>query len=401
MNATVLRHGIVCAFFALLGSAAAQAPVVDGLLDAGFYGTALAVQDSPTTFGNATNGHTRFAVQGSELDAAYARVSDGYLFLFLAGNLETGGQGLQWSPGNINKLDIFVDSIPGGQNSLRGDNALVDGGALGSMGHLDPANDGLKFDTGFEADFYLAFYNSTQVIPYYGPPQVEAWRGYLYYATLPTGGGGTSQTLGIAQDPSHQSFVTTFTFTNGVKLGFNNSNTGGVWGTGSAGESDTSLAAAVATGLELAIPVSFFAAADGSLNDSLRITAFINDTNHRYLSNQVLGPMGQSSGGYGNLGDPRLFNFSAGYSPGNQYFAVPNPYLSARAMLAPESGAGSTVTHRWLADVGCNYVLQVSPDLVTPAWSNASGPLTATAAVLNAVATNAMPINYYRAVRTE
>lgn len=48
-----------------------------------------------------------------------------------------------------------------------------------------------------------------------------------------------------------------------------------------------------------------------------------------------------------------------------------------------------------------NYVLQVSPDLVTPAWSNASGPLTATAAVLNAVATNAMPINYYRAVRTD
>ena len=72
-----------------------------------------------------------------------------------------------------------------------------------------------------------------------------------------------------------------------------------------------------------------------------------------------------------------------------------------RAMLAPESGTGSTVTHRWLAEVGYNYVLQVSPDLVTPAWSNASGPLTATAAVLNAVATNAMPINYYRAVRTD
>ena len=401
MKAALLRYGIFGSFIALIGSAAAQAPVVDGLLDAGFYGTALAVQDSPTSFGNATNGHTRFAVQGSELDAAYARVSDGYLFLFLAGNLETGGQGVQWSSGNINKLDIFVDSIPGGQNSLRGDNALIDGGALGSMGHLDPANDGLKFDAGFEADFYLTFYNNTQVILYFDPPQVEAWRGYLYYATLPTGGGGTSQTLGVAQDPSHQNFVTTFTFTNGVRLGFNNSNTGGVWGTGSASESDTSLAAAVTTGLELAIPVAFFAAADGSLNDNIRIVAFINDINHRYLSNQVLGPMGQSSGGYGNLGDPRLFNFSAEYSPGNQFFVSANPYFSARAMLAPESGAGGTVTHRWLAEVGYNYVLQVSPDLVTPAWSNASGTLTATAAVLNAVATNALPINYYRAVRTD
>ena len=53
--------------------AAAQSPTVDGQLDAAFYGAPLAVQDTPTTFGNATNGHHRFAVQGSELDAAYAR----------------------------------------------------------------------------------------------------------------------------------------------------------------------------------------------------------------------------------------------------------------------------------------------------------------------------------------
>ena len=53
--------------------AAAQSPTVDGQLDADFYGTPLAVQDTPTSFGNAVNGHPRFAVQGSELDAAYAR----------------------------------------------------------------------------------------------------------------------------------------------------------------------------------------------------------------------------------------------------------------------------------------------------------------------------------------
>ena len=340
--AFVLGSRLVCS----AANVFAQAPVVDGQLDAAFYGAPVAVQNTPTAFGNATNGHTRFAVQGSELDAAYARVSDGYLFLFIAGNLETAGQGLTWSVGNLNKLEIFVDAIPRGQNSLRGDNVDVDGGALSNMGHLDPANDGLKFDTGFEADFYLAFYNRTEVVPYFDPPQVEAWRGYLYYATLPTAGGGASQTLGIAQDPTHTGFVTTFTFANGVMLGFNNSNTGGVNGTGSPNESDTSLAGNVTTGLELAIPVEFFADDDGAINDAIRIAAFVNDSNHRFLSNQVLGPMGQASGGYGNLGDPRLFNFAETYSPGDQFFAAANPYLSARAFLAPDFGSDGAMTNR-------------------------------------------------------
>ena len=382
--------------------AAAQSPTVDGQLDAEFYGAPLAVQDTPTAFGNATNGHRRFAVQGSELDAAYARVSDGYLYLFIAGNLETAGQGLTWSVGNLNKLDIFVDAIPGGQNSLRGDNADVDGGALGSMGHWDTNNVGLRFDTGFEADFYLTFCNRTEVVPYFDPPQVEAWRGYLYYATLPTGGGGAARTLGIAQDPTHTGFVTTFTFTNGVRLGFDNSNVGGVWGTGDPNETNTSLAAGVTTGLELALPIELFADGTGALNETIRIAAFVNDANHRYVSNQVLGPMGQSSGGYGNLGDPRLFNFAETYSPGDQYFAGANPYPSARALLEPETGLGDEATFRWLGSVGHTYALQVATNLVGPqVWSNAVAGMLATGPVVRAVATNAAPVGFYRTVRLD
>ncbi|MGD9612863.1 MAG: hypothetical protein AB7V22_08155 [Kiritimatiellia bacterium] len=382
--------------------AAAQSPTVDGQLDAEFYGAPLAVQDTPTAFGNATNGHRRFAVQGSELDAAYARVSDGYLYLFIAGNLETGGQGLTWSAGNVNKLDLFVDAIPGGQNSLRGDNADVDGGALGSLGHWDTNSVGLRFDAGFEADFYLTFYNRTEVVPYFDPPQIEAWRGYLFYATLPTGGGGAARTLGIAQDPTHTGFVTTFTFTNGVQLGFDNGNVGGVWGTGDASETNASLAAGVATGLELALPVELFADGAGALNETLRIVAFVNDSNHRYMSNQVLGPMGQNPGGYGNLGDPRLFNFAESYSPGDQFFAVANPYLSARALLEPEAGQGDEATFRWLGSVGHAYALQVATNLVGPqVWSNAVSEVSATGPVVRAVATNAAPIGFYRTVRLD
>ena len=395
--AFVLGSRLVCS----AANVFAQAPVVDGQLDAAFYGAPVAVQNTPTAFGNATNGHPRFAVQGSELDAAYARVSDGYLFLFIAGNLETYGQGLAWSTGNQNKLDLFVDAIPGGQNSLRGDNADVDGGALNNMGHLDPANDGLKFDAGFEADFYLTFCNRTEVVPYFSPPQVEAWRGYLFYATLPTAGGGAAQTLGVAQDPSHTGFVTTFTFANGVMLGFNNSNTGGVNGTGSPNEADTSLAGNVTTGLELAIPVELFAADDGAINDAIRIVAFVNDSNHRFLSNQVLGPMGQTSGGYGNLGDPRLFNFSESYSPGDQFFAAANPYLSARAFLAPDFGSAGAMTNRWLGSVGHSYVLQAATNLVSPVWTNVSSAALATVPVLSATVTNAGPFRFYRTVRLD
>lgn len=402
------RYSITAATIALLAllagrqPAAAQSPTVDGLLDVDFYGMPLAVQDTPTSFGNAVNGHRRFAVQGSELDAAYARVSDGYLFLFIAGNLETRGQGVQWSVGNLNKLDIFVDAIPGGQNSLRGDNVDVDGGALSCMGHLDTNNVGLRFDADFEADFYLTFYNSTRTISFYDPPLIEAWQGDLYYATLPTGGGGTARTLGIAQDPTHTSFTPTFTFTNGVQLGFNNSNVGGVWGTGDANETNTTLAAAVTTGLELAIPVELFADGAGALNETIRIAAFVNDVNHRTLSNQVLGPMGQSSDGYGNLNDPRLFNFAETYSPGDQFFAVANPYPSARALLEPEAGQGDAATFRWLGSVGHAYALQVATNLVGPqVWSNAASSVSATGPVVRAVATNAAPIGFFRTVQLD
>lgn len=393
-------------FFALVllsaWPAAAQSPTVDGQLDADFYGAPISVQNTPTSFGNATNGHPRFAAGGSELDAAYARVSDGYLFLFIAGNLETGGQGLTWSVGNVNRLDLFVDCIPGGQNSLRGDNAYVDGGALGSMGHLDTNNVGLRFDADFEADFYLTFYNNTEVIPYYDPPQIEAWRGHLFYATLPTGGGGAAQTLGTAKDSTHTSYVTTFTFTNGVQLGFDNSNVGGVWGTGDANETNTTLAAGVTTGLELAIPVEFLAAADGAIGGNFRIAAFVNDSAHRYLSNQVLGPMGQASGFYGNLGDPRLFNFAETYSPGDQFFDCANPYLSARAMLAPELGPDNAITHRWLGSAGHAYLLQVATNLTgVQVWSNASGIVTSGTPTLTATATGSVPFCVFRTLRLD
>jgi hypothetical protein len=383
-------------------AARAQSPVMDGVLDAAFYGAPLSVQDTPTAFGNATNGNTRFAIGGSELDAAYARISDGTLFLFLAGNLETGGQGVQFPPGNINRLDVFIDSIDGGQNSLRGDNADVDGGGLNRMGHLDPANDGLKFDTGFAADFFLTFNNYTAVQdfgPGYG--YREIWRGVLQYATLPTAGSGTALMLGTAADTFPGSYPDSFTLNYGVRLGFRNSNTGGVTGTADAIPSAAD-ATNVTTGLELAIPVTLIDGPNGELNADIKITAFVNSSDHGYLSNQTLGPMGQPPGGYGSLGEPRTFDFSQSYSPGAQYSAAPNPYPSSRLMFSLVVQGDGTVSNRWIAEPGLPYILQRTTNLVTGPWTNVSGVVTATVPILSIVDTNTdLSLRYYRAVQLQ
>jgi hypothetical protein len=96
--------------FALISISAVStvsgAVVIDGTRDAS-YGSPLAVQQVFTGFGDNTDASSSFA-NGSELDAAYAEISDGRLNLFFAGNVQT----------NFNKLNIFIDSGAGGMNRL-------------------------------------------------------------------------------------------------------------------------------------------------------------------------------------------------------------------------------------------------------------------------------------------
>jgi hypothetical protein len=133
---------------------ASGGPVMDGTADA-YYGDPLFVQTNPTGFGDSTLGTPDFA-NGSELDNVRARIctidldGDGpglpqrFLSLFIAGNLES----------NFNKLDLFFDVREGGQQQLRGDNPDVDFNGLNRMGDNGSGN-GLRFDTGFAADYYL------------------------------------------------------------------------------------------------------------------------------------------------------------------------------------------------------------------------------------------------------
>lgn len=275
----------------LLGvTAFAQTPTIDGTRDA-LYGTPIVVQDTPTGFGDSNLGQVDYA-NGSELDAAYAYVdtTNSILYLFLAGNLES----------NFNKLELFFDTVAGGQNRLRGDNSDVDFDGLNRMGDNGSGN-GLTFDSDFEADYWIGITGG-------GSPYAL----YANWAQLLTSGGGPGYFLGETGAASTGT-LTNGTNPNGIRVTINNSNTGGVTDS----VADAAAAAAVSTGIELAIP--FAAIGITSTPTTIKISAFINGGGHDFVSNQVLGGIG----GGGNLGEPRNVNFAN--IAGNQYFMVVVP----------------------------------------------------------------------------
>jgi hypothetical protein len=130
-------------------AAAVTAPTLDGTLDASFYGSALFVQNVPTGFGNGTDFFSPGYINGSEINAVYARVGTAdvgsgaqpYLFIFVAGNIQTDNNF------NGNRIQLFLDSgVAGGLNTLPG------GLPIPGLGN----SSGLKFDASFNATHSLS-----------------------------------------------------------------------------------------------------------------------------------------------------------------------------------------------------------------------------------------------------
>lgn len=269
---------------------ALAAPTVNGILDAEFYGPALATQNTQTGYGNNTDPSAETA-NGSELNQAFARVEGDALYLMLTGNVQTN-----WS-----QLELFIDAHAGGQNTILAGNANVDGGALQKMA-------GLKFDAAVSADYYVRFVATGNV-----PRQM--WGDYV---TMPTGAvGSTSQWFQGGAISSTQLLVSPPT---GIEIALNNSNVSGV----EAGDGLSGSAADATTGAEYKIPL----AAIGNPTGDIRLVAFINDGGHQNVSNQVLGGLG----GGGNLGNPANVDFSA--IAGDQYFTVAVPEPATLGLLA-------------------------------------------------------------------
>ena len=289
-----MRIVLVIVMVLLLTMPTVAAPILDGALDGdNSYGAAKTFQTVQTGFGDNFN----------ELNAAYAVIDNGVLHLMITGNIES----------NHNRLEIFVDSVPGGQNQLdnNASTPINDGWAAPFAG--------FTFDSGFTADYMLIARR----------PNATTFN--LDLATI--GGGPAAYEQGL------NAFGGASVGTNpnalpiaGVGVAYSNGNTAGVGG-GAPAAATMASALSATLGLELAIPLS--AIGNPAPGTEVRIVAMINGNDHNYLSNQFLPGLPAPQGNLGGDGNGN-FNFSVGLInlnnyAGNQYFTVEIPEL-----LVPE-----------------------------------------------------------------
>jgi hypothetical protein len=262
----------------LAGPASATAQtVVDGTIVGDNYGAAVSVQTVDTAFGD----------NSSELNAAYATVENGRLFLAVTGNLED----------NFNKLEILIDSVPGGENVFSG---IPGNDGCGLM-------TGLTFDAGFEADYHLiarrGFIPFDLDIAQLGTPNFSSYLGIFGGVN---GGVGTS---GIGP-------ANTFP----IDAAYDNSNVAGVIGGNQ--PSDPIAAQAVDTGFEVSIHLADL----GDPTGDIKILVFVNGAAHDFASNQFLGGLAPIIGNLGGDGAGTFtgtVNFDLGAFAGEQFFVVP------------------------------------------------------------------------------
>jgi len=271
--------------------------IVDGTLNyTEGYGSPLTSQTINTGFGDNNSDSSGNSNGGSELDAVYGMVNNGYLYLFVSGNLEANG----------NNINIFIaNGQSGGQHVLE---------IAGSSG--ETTMNGSVFSPGFSPNFMFTFTNSSKVLSVdeaslTGGSGTES---HLGNVTL-SGGIGNSQNVGGS----------------GIAVGFNNINMAGVNGNSGTAANQAS-ANAVTTGLELAIPLSVL----GNPN-TIEILVDINGASFAYLSNQFLPglPVGAGNLGAGGSYGPGggVFNFG---TTSSEYITIPtvSPVLTINGINA-------------------------------------------------------------------
>ena len=263
--------------------ATVHAQNLNGTVNNAFYGGPLAIQTINTGFGNAGGVDSG---GGSELDAAYGRISGGNLYLFLAGNVENNG----------NHLNVFIAGGASGQGILN-----TSGGALATM-------NGSVFSSGFNATFAFDENDSSGIL--YSEE---------YNLTANTGGyvgSLTHSSTGIYAgiDGTGQSAIGT------INLYVNNNHVS-TMGTANGALSGATSGANTTTGYELVIPLS-----------SIGYT--VNGGGEGYLSNQFLPGLAVATGNVGGGGPygpgGGTFNFSS--TPGEFFTVVPVPEPTTLAL---------------------------------------------------------------------
>jgi hypothetical protein len=338
--------GLAFTFF----SSTSGAFTIDGTLDPG-YGSAIATQ----ALGTADNGGAKNYLgdinqsAGSELDAGYGVITNGVLYLFLAGNLDSGEVGCTNGCLANDKLNIFFmsDTGAGGDNPLGTNyNSAADSGGINRMGvggdGKDPGSSGLTFDAGFTANYWISVTmnptnlgNTASMSANYEVICSGCPGYFLGKATPPS---SVLIPSGAAKNPY------------GIQIALNNSNTNGVQGDASGCEA-TGLPfgpQSVNTGVELSIPL----AALGNPLTSVSICAFVTKSDYSEVYNQVLGPVWDGTPGYCvvNLaadGDSSEVNFQS--LPGTHSFAIPVPACNSiqanpTSAVYPATGGSASET---------------------------------------------------------
>lgn len=276
-----MRRSLATLFSLALTAAFGSAQIIDGTRDAA-YGTAVSVQAIQTQFGDAAPPGN---LGGSELDAAYATVSGGRLNLMLTGNLEP----------NFNKLEVFIDSVAGGENTLSSTPAYdFNGGG----GWISASLGGMTFDGAFSADYHLfARWGGGGT----GPFEVDFVNRMGGGNAMVPGSSGASPNassliaLGQIDAGDVGPNASGSALTQDLLFAINDNNAGGV--IGGTDLADTSAALAVTTGMEFSIALADLG--NPTPGSVIRIAAMINNGDHNYLSNQILGPIVVA---HGNLG---------------------------------------------------------------------------------------------------
>lgn len=303
---------------ALLAVPAMGQPLVDGTLDVVDYGPALAVQTVQTQFGDNTD-PTGFG-DGGELDAGYATISGGRLYVMLAGNIQP----------NFNKVSVFIDSVAGGENVLSGALAYDFSDVSANFG-------GLTFDAGFEADYHLfgrwngGAFELDIVDRANSTPGAEL--GNFGAATVGVGTGIQSGMIAAGGSATTGADAGTF-LTQDVDFGFNNTNILGVVG-GTAAPGPTEMPEAVLTGLEFSVSLADLG--NPGPGDIIKIHAAYGNGDNNFHSNQILGGLPAPQG---NLGGDGGGNFTGNLSGinfnqygGDQFFTIAVPIPEPTSMV--------------------------------------------------------------------
>lgn len=277
----------------VVSTTALAQPVLDGSRAGDGY-TRQATQTVQTQFGDNL----------SELNAAYAYFEGGNLNLLLTGQVEN----------NFNKLNIFIDSVPGGENQLTAD--VNNGGSNPDNDGWANSYNGFMFDAGFEADYLIIARNGNAGGDRFDFDFNSVGNTSVVESSLDIFGGsqtGVNASVGASM----------------IGVGYDNSNTAGVLGGTAA--ANAAAANAVETGLELIIPLS----AIGNPNPAdIKISAMVNNGGHNFLSNQFLGGLPADTGNLANSAQVNLKDIE-----GTQHFtAVPEPGSIALALLAGAAG---------------------------------------------------------------